>query len=203
MRREKLMMRVVHFTEGATDPLHGFRAHGVRFVPLADGAGDDETYVSCLHFEPGGWISDPPATRDAALLVVQGAVIVVGRKPTMRADLSPGVGIVVDADARYRVESDGGAVVMLVEAERLEATDLGMSSPERIWGQVWPGERLKLGRRTVLGRVRSMYWRWRWRASVAQPRLGRADSSGGVTAAEAGESAEGMGSGRRRDATRR
>jgi len=37
--REKVVMRVVHFTEGATDPLHGFRAHGVGFVPLADGAG--------------------------------------------------------------------------------------------------------------------------------------------------------------------
>src|SRR6185437_15902082 len=126
-RREKVMMRVVHFTEGATDPLHGFRAHGVKFVPLADGAGHNETHVSCFHFEPGGWISDPPVLRDAAIFVVRGAVTVMGRKPKIRLDLSPGVGIVVDADARYRVESDGGAVLMLVEAERLEATDLGMS----------------------------------------------------------------------------
>ena len=195
------MMRVVHFTEGATDPLHGFRAHGVKFVPLADGAGHNETHVSCFHFEPGGWISDPPVLRDAAIFVVQGAVTVMGQKPAIRLDLSPGVGIVVDADARYRVESDGGAVLMLVEAERLEATDLGMSSPERIWGQVWPGERLQLGRRTVLGRVLSMYRRWRWRGTVDQPRLGRADSSAWV--AEAGESTEGMGAGRRSEATRR
>ena len=189
------MMRVVLFTEGATDPLRGFRAHGVKFVPLADGAGHNETHVSCFHFEPGGWISDPPVLRDAAIFVVQGAVTVMGQKPAIRLDLSPGVGIVVDADARYRVESDGGAVLMLVEAERLEATDLGMSSPERIWGQVWPGERLQLGRRTVLGRVLSMYRRWRWRGTVDQPRLGRAGSSAWV--AEAGESTEGMGAGRR------
>lgn len=197
------MMRVVHFTEGATDPLHGFRAHGVRFVPLVDGAGHDETYVSCIHFEPGGWISDPPVLRDAAVFVVQGVVTVVGRKPTIRLELSPGVGVVVDADARYRVESDGGAVVTLVEAERLAATDLGMSSPERIWGQVWPGEQLKLGRRTVLGRALSMYRRWRWRGAVGEPRLGRADLSGWVATARAGEIAKEMNSGRRRDATRR
>jgi hypothetical protein len=30
-------MRVIHFTQGATDPLEGFDAKGVRFVPLADG----------------------------------------------------------------------------------------------------------------------------------------------------------------------
>ena len=31
-------LNVVHFTHGATDPLRGLRAHGVRVVMLADGA---------------------------------------------------------------------------------------------------------------------------------------------------------------------
>jgi hypothetical protein len=34
---------VIHFTLGATDPIVGRRAHGVRVVVLADGGGADET----------------------------------------------------------------------------------------------------------------------------------------------------------------
>ena len=56
-------MQVVHFAAGATDPVKKFSAHGVRFVPLADGAGEDETFVSRLHLEPGAWMNDPPAER--------------------------------------------------------------------------------------------------------------------------------------------
>jgi len=50
-------MDVIHFTQGATDPLTSFGASGARFLPLADGSGD--TYVSCLHLERGARITAP------------------------------------------------------------------------------------------------------------------------------------------------
>ena len=110
-------------------------------MPLADGAGHDETYLSCLHFEPGGWIADPPVVRDTAILVVSGKVVLIGIEPVdMRLDLSPGVGITLNADEAYRMKSDTGAIVLVVEAERLEPTRGGISTPERIMGQLWPGE---------------------------------------------------------------
>jgi len=34
-------VQFVHFTAGATHPVQGFKAHGVRVVTLADGAGAD------------------------------------------------------------------------------------------------------------------------------------------------------------------
>jgi hypothetical protein len=125
---------VIHFTKGATDPLEGFRAHGVRAVMLADGGGADETYVSCLHFEPGGWVVDPPMGRDSAILAVQGEVILHEARYGMRLDLSPGVGVVMNADVRYRLESETGGILLIVESERLEATECGISTPERILG---------------------------------------------------------------------
>jgi hypothetical protein len=57
-------MDVIHFTQGATDPLKGFDSAGARFVPLADGSGD--THVSCLHLERGGRITAPSITHAAA-----------------------------------------------------------------------------------------------------------------------------------------
>lgn len=149
-------MRVIHFTEGATDPVQGFCAHGVRVVPLADGAGQDETYLSCLHFDPGGWIADPPVVRDTAILVVSGKVVLIGIEPVdMRLDLSPGVGITLNADEAYRMKSDTGAIILVVEAERLEATRGGISTPERIMGQLWPGESMPRRRAwlTVMRRI--------------------------------------------------
>lgn len=88
-------MRVVHFTEGATEPLREFGAQRARFVPLADGA---------------------------------------------RLDLLSGMGLVIDAGERFTLESPQGAIVLLVESERLAANERGISSPERIKGQRWPGE---------------------------------------------------------------
>ena len=70
-------LNIIYFVRGATDPLQRFRSHGVRSVLLADGAGTDETYVSCLHFDPGGWITDPPADRDRSHGVRAGGPILV------------------------------------------------------------------------------------------------------------------------------
>lgn len=176
-----MQVQVVHFTEGATDPVQGFRSHGVRVVTLADGAGADETYVSCLHFEPGGWISDPPAVRDSALLSVYGEATLMGLDADTggiegpRLELSPGLGLIVSADATYRLHSDSGAIVLVVEAERLESTEKGRSTPERIMGATWPGEDQFKRRRTWLSVLRLMRFRLRfWRPIL----LARMESSG-------------------------
>ena len=151
-------LHVIHFTRGSTDPVEGFRAHGVRVVMLADGAGADETYVSCLHFEPGGWIADPPTGRDSAILAVHGEVILHEARWGMRLDLSPGVGVVINADVRYRLESEAGAILLIVESEQLEATESGLSTPERVLGALWPGEELHERRRWP----RSLLSLYRW-----------------------------------------
>ena len=49
-------------------------SYGVKMVMLADGAGADETYVSCLHLEPGAWILEVPALRDTGIFVVHGGL---------------------------------------------------------------------------------------------------------------------------------
>jgi hypothetical protein len=63
-------MLVVHFTDGATDPLMAFRSQRARLVPLSDGAG--EIHRSRLHLQPSASVEDPPTTHAAALLVVHG-----------------------------------------------------------------------------------------------------------------------------------
>jgi hypothetical protein len=173
-------LNVVHFTHGATDPLQGFRCHGVRVVMLADGGGEYETYVSCLHFEPGGWVTDPPTQRDSAILVVHGDITLHQTRPyTMRHRLSPGVGLVMNADCAYRIESETGAILIVVEAEHLKATEFGISTPERIWGQLWPGEKPGQKPRTLLSIGKSIYYRWKWRKVR---RLTRLDQSGWTSA---------------------
>ena len=179
-------MRFIHFTEAATDPLMGFCAHGVRCVLLADGAGEAETYVSCLHFEPGGWISNAPAVRDSVLLLVHGEatfelISAHSEMPGVRHHITPGVGLVTSADDRYRLDSDAGAIVFVVEAERLEATECGISTPERIWGARWPGESDAPLPWTPLRVMRWLYFRLFWARVFGRSllrRKPRPDSSG-------------------------
>jgi hypothetical protein len=82
-------MRVIHFTQGATDPLRQFRATGAHFVPLADGSGD--THVSCLHLEKGGRITAPSITHAAALLIVHGRITITSHLDA-RIQFSGGTG---------------------------------------------------------------------------------------------------------------
>jgi hypothetical protein len=169
-------LNVIHFTHGATDPLQGFRTHGVRVVMLADGGGSDETYVSCFHFEPGGWVKDPPVGRDSAILVVHGSIILKEWRPQLFIHrTSSGVGVVLSADVRYSIESETGAILIVVEAERLQVTPSGVSTPGRVWGQVWPGEKFDQKPRTLLSIWRSISFRWRFRKLR---RLNRVDRSG-------------------------
>lgn len=106
--------------QAARRPVCGIRAYGVKMVMLAHGAGVDETYVSSLHFEPGAWILEVPELRDTAIFVVHGALTVfmssalappgskfIG-KPHIPFSLSPGMGMLITADHRYRIESDAG-----------------------------------------------------------------------------------------------
>jgi hypothetical protein len=134
-------MIVIHFTDGATDPLQAFHAQLARFVPLADGAG--ETHLSCLQLQPGATVEDPSTTHAAALLVVHGELTFVGREPTCRIHFLPGMGCLVQIGERYALESQEGAIVLIVEADILEAHDRGISIPERIGGRRWPaGDRV-------------------------------------------------------------
>jgi mannose-6-phosphate isomerase-like protein (cupin superfamily) len=119
-------MRIIHFTQGATDELSGFRALGVSSVPLADGSGD--THVTCLHFGPGAKILAPPVTHDSALLIVSGSVEVVFDAGG-RAHLSAGMGVVIDAGQHYSLESPTGAIAIAVESQRLQATARAIATP--------------------------------------------------------------------------
>src|SRR5260370_39376055 len=101
-------MDVIHFTQGATDPLNTHDAKGVRFLPLADGTG--ESHLSCAHLEPGATVNAPSLTHGAALLVVHGRITITtydGAGIRLRA----GVGAVFGRDEPYSIESDTGAIV--------------------------------------------------------------------------------------------
>ena len=130
-------MQVIHFTEGATDPLQGFGAQSARFVSLAEGGGD--THLSCLYLDAGARIDRPSTSHDCALLLVHGQVIFAAESG-LRLDLSAGVGVVLKAGEYYRLESARGGILLLVESAVLAATEGGLSTPSRILGQRWPGE---------------------------------------------------------------
>jgi redox-sensitive bicupin YhaK (pirin superfamily) len=128
-------MDVIHFTHGATDPLISFGAAGVRFLPLVDGP--SECHVSCAHLDAGAKIPAPSQTHAAALLVVHGKVTVW---TDCRVQLSGGMGAVLAEGEAYRLETDTGAIILIVESTELTAHRRGISSPERIAGQTWPGD---------------------------------------------------------------
>jgi len=128
-------MFVIHFTQGATDPLNGFSASGASFVPLADGTGD--THISCLHLEQGASIAAPSITHAATLLVVHGRITIVTHIEA-RIQFSGGMGAVFTDHEPYTIESDTGAIVLIVEAADLKPHARGISTPQRIAGQRWP-----------------------------------------------------------------
>lgn len=131
-------MRVIHFTRGTTDPLWN-PASGARYVPLADGFGT--THLSCLHLEPGAKVPEAPTGAATALLLVHGYGVLWTHHPSdVRIDISPGMGFVFEAGSRYSLQSRTGMIYLLVEATTLEPTAAGISTPDRIRGQLWPGE---------------------------------------------------------------
>jgi mannose-6-phosphate isomerase-like protein (cupin superfamily) len=129
-------MDVIHFTQGATDPLNAFDSIGVRFLPLADGQGD--THVSCAHLNPGAEIQAPSLTHAAALLVVHGRITVT--TPEARIDIHAGMGCVFEKGEPYSLRSDAGAILIILESDQLVTNRRGVSTPERIAGQTWPSD---------------------------------------------------------------
>lgn len=128
-------MRVIHFTVGAGDPLWGAGVSGVDFVPML--TGDSAFQLGCLHLSKGAVSNRPAPEHACALLVVQGLATLLD---PCRIDLSGGMGIVVQRGEGIRLESRDGAVLLVLECAELEATEVAISTPERISGQRWPGE---------------------------------------------------------------
>lgn len=135
-------MRVIHFTAGATDSLLASNSRGAQFVPLADGVGD--AHIACLHLAAAGRIPSLPMSQACVLLIVQGE-LVFEWETTMRLELAAGVGVVVNAGEECALASRDGAIVIFVQANDLEAHDCGVSTPQRIMGQRWPGEAMPGG----------------------------------------------------------
>jgi hypothetical protein len=74
--------------------------------------------------------------------------------------MSGGMGLVLGAGEAFRVESNEGAILIVVEAPRLIPTSRGYSTPDRIMGQCWPGERPP--RKTLRSMIDSVRFRIRW-----------------------------------------
>jgi hypothetical protein len=154
-------MKVIHFTRGAADPIDDFEAQGVRYVPLAGAQGEvGATLVSCFHLSPGSRIAETPCFHDSVLLVVQGRLTLWGIEYPTRIDMYGGMGVALSAGEPVRLESDEGAIVVAVEAPQLLATARGLSTPDRVSHQNWPGERPP--RRTLGTVIRAIGYRIRY-----------------------------------------
>jgi hypothetical protein len=80
--------------------------------------------------------------------------------------MSGGIGAVLNAGEPFLLETDESAIVLAVESPRLSSTVQGRSSPQRIAGQRWPGERrillLTIAIRSVGNLIRWVGYRIRW-----------------------------------------
>jgi hypothetical protein len=81
-------------------------------------------------------------TQDCTLLIVQGDLVFESSEPSCRLELSAGVGVVLEAGEQVGLVSRKGAILILVQGPALEAHECGVSTPQRIAGQRWPGESL-------------------------------------------------------------
>ena len=132
-------MKVIHFTEGAADFLESSRVSLTKFVPLLQGTGD--TYVTCLHLLPGAMMVELPTSQACALIVVSGFMTANTFEPNVSVELRAGAGVVIEEGEGYSLESREGAAVIAVNAERLDVSKEAVSTPERVMGQIWPGEK--------------------------------------------------------------
>ena len=105
------------------------------FLPLAEGRGD--SHLGCAHLDPGATVAAPSLTHAVTLLVVQGRVTLRTVKPPNRFDLSAGAGAILQKDESYSLDSDIGAILLILETDELAAHPRGISSPDRIAGQTW------------------------------------------------------------------
>jgi redox-sensitive bicupin YhaK (pirin superfamily) len=131
-------MDVIHFTKAATDPLNSLGSSSAFFLPLADGQGD--THISCLHLRMNGKIEAPSITHAAALLVVRGRITVEPNDTHARINIHTGMGAVFNPNEPYTLNSETGAIVLIVESQELTATARAISTPQRIEGATWPSD---------------------------------------------------------------
>ncbi len=128
-------MDILHFTPGSLDPDNVRRRGTVAHLPLASGDGDFE--LSCLYLSPGGQIAVAPAQHAQLLLVVNGRT--EARFPNgLLLKPSSGVGVLLQEGEGCQLTSATGAVVLTIEADQLTADPCGISSPDRVMGQLWP-----------------------------------------------------------------
>jgi hypothetical protein len=124
-------------TGGRHGPEYAFDASGASFLPL--GCREGNSHISCLHLEIGGKIEAPSITHAAALLCVHGCSTVT--TPFARINIHAGSGCVFDKNEPYSLTSDSGAILLIVESDHLETHERAISTPQRIAGQQWPGDR--------------------------------------------------------------
>ena len=131
---------VIHFTEGAAERLPGSPPGGAGLVSLIEGCGDIDVF--CLHLSPDAELCDVSMTHDRTVLVLHGSLVAMaGPLSGARVDLAPGMGVVLKSGERFEVlECPEGAVLLLVEAQWLDASRVGMPAPGRVAGQRWPEE---------------------------------------------------------------
>jgi hypothetical protein len=162
-------VRVVFIVEGAADPVEGFGAQGVRFLPVAAGPGEFDARISCFHFAPGSHVNEAPFFQDSVLLVVYGELTLYWDE-TLKIDLLSGMGAALEAGEANRLESTQGAIVLAVESPRLVATKQGISTPARIMAnQHWPTDPAPRRRRSLRSVIKTNYyriklWRMYWAA---------------------------------------
>jgi hypothetical protein len=128
-------MDLVHFTPGALDHDSARRPGATAIMPLANGKGDIE--ISCLYLPPGGRVSVPPSGHSQLILTVNGkatAKFPSGFGPRIYA----GMGMLLHPGETCQLDSEQGAVIIAIEAAKLEADRCGISLPERVAGQQWP-----------------------------------------------------------------
>jgi hypothetical protein len=133
-------MLVIHFTSAATDPLQAFGSSGASFLPLAQTEGNSQ--ISCLHLETGAQVPSPSLSHAAALLCVHGRITVTTEIPYTQIDIHAGMGAVFDKDETYSLKSEEGAILLIVESDRLTASERAISTPQRIAGAAWPSDSL-------------------------------------------------------------
>lgn len=136
----RLLGMQIFRTRAATDPLQGFGASATSFLPLADGQGD--THISCLHLEMGSKIEAPSVTHASALLCVHGRITVATESPKTQINVHAGMGAVLEKDEAYSLQSEEGAILLIVEAQELTPHARATSTPKRIAGATWPSDRV-------------------------------------------------------------
>jgi redox-sensitive bicupin YhaK (pirin superfamily) len=131
-------MNIIHFTRAATDPLISLGSSSAFFLPLADGQGN--THISCLHLDMNGKIEAPSITHAAALLVVHGRITIEPHDAHARINIHAGMGAVFAPNEPYTLNSEAGAIVLIVESQEFIATARAISTPQRIEGATWPSD---------------------------------------------------------------